>query len=67
MDNSLIHLCHYHEGYRESMLTLIHGENIVWDKFQIDTARYSPGSARDTSYQEGWNKAIQDYNLIIES
>ena len=56
------HEKHYNEGYRESMLTLLHGENKVWDAFNIDVDRYTPDSARRISYDLGWLKAIEDYN-----
>lgn len=57
------HIKHYQEGYRESMLTQIHGEDKIWDKLQIDTGRYAPDSARRISYNQGWNDAISDYGL----
>ena len=57
------HMKYYQEGYKESMLTLIHGEDIVWDKLQIDASRYAPGGARRVSYDEGWNCAVRDYKL----
>lgn len=57
------HMEHYQEGYQHSFLTLIHGEKKVGDELGIETHPYSPDSARDVSYKEGWNKAIEDYNL----
>jgi hypothetical protein len=57
------HIKHYQEGYREGMLTKIHGEDKVWDNLQIDVDRYSPDSARRISYQQGWNDAVSDYGL----
>ena len=62
LDAALQHLRHYQEGYREGMLTLLHGEDIVWGVFGIDVARYAPDSARKFSYNEGWNAAVNDYN-----
>lgn len=55
------HIKYYQKGYRESMLTQIHGENKVGDILQIDVDRYSPDSPRRTSYDQGWNDAINDY------
>jgi len=55
------HLKYYQKGYRESILTLVHGEEKVWDEFGIDTRPYPPDGARDVSYMEGWNLAIKDY------
>lgn len=58
---------YYHEGYRESILTLIHGEIYVGDNMDIDIKRYSPGSARSISYQTGWLDALNDYNLLSKN
>lgn len=57
------HVRYYFQGYRESMLTLIHGENFVWTNLVIDVDRYSPDSARRNSYDEGWKDAVNDFNL----
>lgn len=57
------HIKHYQEGYRESILTLVHGEDKVWDILQIDVDRYSPDSVRRISYNQGWNDAVTDYGL----
>lgn len=58
------HLKYYQEGYREYMLTAIHGDGEVWKELQIDTERYAPGGARRISYEEGWEKATNDYNIF---
>lgn len=63
LDCDYQHLKYYQLGYRESILTLIHGENKVWEQFNIDVDRYSNGSARRVSYNEGWQDAILDYKL----
>lgn len=57
------HLKYYQEGYRESMLTLIHGEIKVGDLLEIDVNRYSPDGARRNSYDEGWSHAINDFRI----
>jgi len=57
------HIKHYQEGYREGILTQIHGEYKLWNKLQIDVDRYSPDSARRISYDQGWNDAVRDYGL----
>lgn len=63
MDDAIIqHLKHYHEGYRECMLTSLYGESFV-ERLGIDVDRYSPDSARRNSYNEGWGKAKNDLNL----
>ncbi len=60
LDDKLQHMTHYHEGYREYMLTRIYGSDKVSDELQIDVYRYSPGSARRISYESGWQEAMND-------
>jgi len=57
------HLTHYIEGYKEFILTQRKGEQIVED-MGIDTNRFSPGSTRRFSYNEGWFDAQNDYNNL---
>ena len=57
------HIKNYFDGYRESMLTLIHGEDAVSDVFDIDVQRHSPDSPTEFSYNEGWLQAVNDYQL----
>lgn len=63
LDNENQHLKRYQEGYRECFLTKTHGEEKVWDVFQIDVDRYSPDSARRFSYNQGWNDALNDFSI----
>ena len=63
LDCELQHLKYYQEGYRHSVLTIMYGEIKVGDELDIETHKYSPDGVRDVSYKEGWNKAIEDYNL----
>ncbi len=67
LDGKYQHQKYYHEGYRECMLTLNYGEIHVGDNMDIDVKRYSPGSARDISYQSGWFDALNDYNLLSKN
>lgn len=55
-----MHMKYFQEGYRECILTQLYGENKVFSEMQIDTDRYSHGSAKYNSYQEGWESASQD-------
>ena len=66
LDCEIQHIKYYNEGYREKMLDLIHGEEAVWDKLQIDTDRYSPDSARRISYDNGRDDAARDYDLLSQ-
>jgi|JI10StandDraft_1071094.scaffolds.fasta_scaffold214211_3 hypothetical protein len=63
-DSTIQHLKHYHEGYRESILTSMFGESYV-ERIGIDVDRYSPNSARKNSYNEGWESAKNDVNFKI--
>ena len=63
LDSENQHIKYYQQGYREGMLTQIHGEEKVWDKLKIDVDRYSPDSARRISYNQGWDNAVSDYGL----
>lgn len=59
LDCEVQHLKHFFEGYRERVLTGLYGEQSVED-MGIDVQRYCPGSARQNSYKNGWEKAAED-------
>jgi hypothetical protein len=56
----LLHLTHYFEGYRDYILIEQRGCND--EECLIDEDRYSPDSASEFSYLEGWKQAEYDFN-----
>lgn len=61
IDAAYQHLKYFHEGYRDKMITLLHGDKFAEEQMGIDTGRYAIGSARRFSYDEGWEQAAKDY------
>lgn len=62
LDSKLQHLTYFFEGYRDYVLIRFHGEQKAED-MGVDTQKYSPGSARQVSYEEGQKKAENDLRL----
>lgn len=60
LDSELQHLKYFFEGYRDFVLIKFHGEQKAED-VGVDTQKYSPGSARQISYEEGYKKAENDF------
>lgn len=61
VDAAYQHLKYFHEGYRDRMITFLHGDKFAEERMGIDTGRYAIGSARRFSYDEGWEQAAKDY------
>jgi ribosome modulation factor len=59
LDSSLQHLKHMFEGYRAHIIWNQHDPDKVFD-----TCPYSPGSARERSWEEGWNMADRDHSFL---
>lgn len=66
LDYKLQHLKHYMQGYKEFILTKIHGAQAV-ENMGIDFNRYSTGSASRISYDSGWNAAESNFKLNGQS
>lgn len=63
IDCRLQHQIHLFEGYKERMLQHLYGEDYAEETLEIDVERYSPGSARRFSYDEGRKRAENDISL----
>jgi len=55
-------LSDYLEGYRETVMLQIHGEQKLEDA-GIDIQRFSPNSASWGQYQKGKTQALKDMNI----
>jgi len=67
LDNKYQHLKHMFEGYREYVLIEIlryNDDKEIEDA--IDDERYSPGSARRISYNEGWDLGMLAFKSLLE-
>jgi hypothetical protein len=62
-DSCLQHQIHLFEGYKERMLQHLYGEDYAEETLEIDVERYSLGSARRFSYDEGRKQAENDISL----
>lgn len=54
LDSWTQHFKYLLEGYFEHRMSDLYGEDNLEYAFGIDIDRYSPGSARRMSYEEGW-------------